>query len=164
MRHDAVHLTLRLTANKYLSNPNNMPGTLLAAMNSEMEDPVSFIPRNVTHETTAVDISLYLQAARTNLFKPVSFLNSHFSVQFWRPGNAQAKPSTTSDEGPFLTPVPLNCLFLWQRVKWIDFLKSPSTSLTSWYYDIGNINLGRNPVLTIQYKWKARLNKIKFSK
>lgn len=82
MNHDAVHLTLRLTANKYLPNPNNMPRTLLAAMSSEMEDPVSFIPRNVTHETSAVDISLCLQAARTTWPKPVSFLNSHFYVQF----------------------------------------------------------------------------------
>jgi hypothetical protein len=40
-----------------------MPGTLLAARSSEMEDLVSFIHRNVINKNNAVDVSLYLQAA-----------------------------------------------------------------------------------------------------
>lgn len=82
MNHVAVHLTLRLSANKYLPNPNNTPGTLLAVRDSEMEDLVPFIHRNVTNKNSAIHISLCLQAARTNIPKLVSFLNSNFYAQF----------------------------------------------------------------------------------
>lgn len=58
MNHGTVHLTLRLSASKYLLNPNNMPGTLLAVRNSEIEDLVSLIHRNVTNKNSTNHISL----------------------------------------------------------------------------------------------------------